>query len=262
MQSWSRMFISQYRSVVTWPSLLRWWFFSIHEKKNSRHFQKLISIRLAQPYSRMIRFRPVSNDLYTFDEIFVHRVYQEVVARLGSVSYMLDAGANIGFASIFINALCGPLKQCVCIEPYSENVKLLRYNLKDFVANNIGHIYEGALWGHDGTVVLNALEKGHVNQLCCSPVSDISSENSVRAYSVTSLIKHAQMPRIDLLKMDIEGGEIHVFAGDVSWLKNVRMLAIEFHGDSRQQSGFDDIMKKYHFSVTAESFHTVIAFRH
>jgi hypothetical protein len=39
------------------------------------------------------------------------------------------------------------------------------------------------------------------------------------------------------------------------------MIAIEFHGDSRERSGFGTIMERYGFQIDDSNPHTVIAIR-
>jgi hypothetical protein len=52
----------------------------------------------------------------------------------------------------------------------------------------------------------------------------------VQAYSVGEITK--DFPRIDYLKMDIEGAELDVFRnGDLTFLKKTRVCAVECHDD-------------------------------
>jgi len=256
-------FFKRYGSLVSFSSLFRWWLFAVRQGRGSHAFTRSIQIRLKAPYSQCIRFRPISNDSYTFDEIFVDQVYKQVADRLSASAYVLDAGANIGFATIFLNTWCGPVTRSVCVEPDESNLCLLRYNIGPLLSRDKAAVYGGALWGADGVVQLGTLEQGHVNQRACTALTGKMAVNGgVRAYAVQSILQRENIPFLDLLKMDIEGGEVDVFAGDVSWLDKVRVLAIEFHGDSRKQSGFDAIMDAHGFTVTdADSSHTIMAIR-
>ena len=64
-----------------------------------------------------------------------------------------------------------------------------------------------------------------------------------------------------LSKIDIEGTEETLFMGDSAWIEKVKLIAIEFHGDSRLRSGFDDIMKRLGFTVDDSYPYTVVAWR-
>jgi FkbM family methyltransferase len=262
VSSWILQFFKRYRPVVSWPSIIRWLLYSVWQGRGSTQYESVIRLRLRFPYACRVMIRPISNDLYTFDEVFLAEVYRDAVRQLGPISYMVDAGANIGFASLYVDALCGPLKKCICIEPDPDNIRILKYNLRHLQKRNALQVQEGALWGHDGIVSLSPLISGHVNQRSCSSQSSVSGVNEVAAFSVSSLLANGFLPRIDLLKIDIEGGETEVFAGDLSWLRNVRMLAVEFHGNSRAETGFDEIMRRFGFDVLSSfSMHTILACR-
>jgi hypothetical protein len=66
---------------------------------------------------------------------------------------------------------------------------------------------------------------------------------------------------LDILKVDIEGAEVELFKGDVGWLSRVRAIAIEFHDDSREVSGFDRLMRDHGFRVLDSNPHTVLALK-
>jgi len=66
---------------------------------------------------------------------------------------------------------------------------------------------------------------------------------------------------VDLLKVDIEGAERQLLRGDVSWLDRVSALAIEFHGDSREDSGFDEKIAAHGLEIVEENRHTTLACR-
>ena len=83
----------------------------------------------------------------------------------------------------------------------------------------------------------------------------------VPGWTMPSLMSLARFDAVDLLKVDIEGGEDHLFAGDSSWLDRVRCLAIEFHNGTRERSGFDAMMKQFGFAVEEANLHTVVAVR-
>jgi hypothetical protein len=76
-----------------------------------------------------------------------------------------------------------------------------------------------------------------------------------------SLVAWSGFAQIDLLKVDVEGAERHLFAGDVTWLQNVQRLLVEWHGDSRQASGFDAIVCAAGFVVRELDDHTTYAYR-
>jgi hypothetical protein len=79
--------------------------------------------------------------------------------------------------------------------------------------------------------------------------------------SMNDILKFAQFEKVDLLKVDIEGAEIELLGGDLAWLNHVGAIAVEFHGDSREVSRFDRIIRANRFGVRCEDRHTVLVVR-
>jgi hypothetical protein len=79
--------------------------------------------------------------------------------------------------------------------------------------------------------------------------------------TMPALIQDSGFPFIDLLKVDIEGAEVELFRGDLGWLNTIGAIAIEFHQDSRERSGFDRIVRDRGFVLHEANQHTVLACR-
>jgi len=47
---------------------------------------------------------------------------------------------------------------------------------------------------------------------------------------MTDLLTDFNVAKVDILKVDIEGGEIDMFRGDAPWLCGIGTLMIELHG--------------------------------
>ncbi len=58
---------------------------------------------------------------------------------------------------------------------------------------------------------------------------------AVPAWSVSDLLAESGLPRVDVLKMDIEGGEEAIFGAPCPWLADVEELLIEAHGERAAQ---------------------------
>jgi hypothetical protein len=77
---------------------------------------------------------------------------------------------------------------------------------------------------------------------------------------MASLFRAGQFEQADLVKVDIEGAEVGLFQ-ESGWLERTRAIAIEFHGDSRRQTGFDDKVRQHGLRIVDETEHTVLAIR-
>ncbi len=230
----------------------------VREQRNAVNYLDPICLQLRWTCGWPIVMRPASNDNYTFKEIIVDDAYGAVVERVNNAKYVLDLGANIGLASVFF-ARYWPEMHVVCVEPDKGNSILLETNLAPLLKTGRAALCLGAVWGQSGSVGLSDLERGHVNQFSCHDLQ--AGELGVPAYTIDELIRIHGLPRVDLLKMDVEGAEVNILTGDTSWLDLVNAIAIEFHGTSRQDSQYDHLMHVAGFEVLDDGGHTVLAIR-
>lgn len=181
---------------------------------------------------RYIRVKYYGNDLYlrlgtsdqcVYDEVVLHKDYE---FDLGFTPMtIVDAGANIGLSSVYY-ANRYPLAEIIAIEPEVSNFAMLERNVRPY-----RHItpVRAALWNHEGLIHLsNPLgEQGQWNKWGTTTTEDGTGEQ-VQAVSVRSLMGQFRLPRIDLLKVDIEGSEVEVFS-TCDWLSFVNALVVETH---------------------------------
>ena len=193
-----------------------------------------------------MRLRPKTIDLWTFDDVFLRQIYG--VLRGERISTMLDLGANIGLVGLYVLSR-NPQAQLAAVEPDSENFALLTRNLPS--ANRLN----AAMWHSDGPVTF-APDTPTTGQ-----VTHAQEGRAVPGLTMASLVRWSGFSRIDLLKVDIEGAERHLFAGDRDWLRRVDRLLVEWHGDSRQASEFDAVVAAEGFSILELDAHTSYAHR-
>jgi hypothetical protein len=96
--------------------------------------------------------RVPSLDVWTFDQIFIKQEYDFDVKRTPKV--IVDAGANIGLASIYFSNKF-PDSKIIAIEPEESNLEILRKNIAPY--DNIIPVC-GALW-HENTRI-NLVDPG------------------------------------------------------------------------------------------------------
>jgi FkbM family methyltransferase len=140
---------------------------------------------------------------------------------------IIDAGANIGCTTIFF-ASRYPDARIIAVEPEASNFEMLQSNCAGLA--NVFPVH-AAIWSHPATLTF-------VNPYCGNWAFAMKERDDdgtpVRGITIPQLIEEFSLSRIDVLKMDIEGGEKEVFsAPDLSWLDKVGMLAIELHDFER-----------------------------
>lgn len=171
--------------------------------------------------------RVPSSDVPTFDQIFIRQEYDFDVKRTPRT--IVDAGANIGLASIYFSNKF-PDAKIIAIEPEESNLEVLRRNIAPY--GNIISVC-GALW-HENTridLVDPGLGKWGFMTQAQDGVEERYGEivHEVQGMTVDTIMKEQGIDHIDILKIDIEGAEREVFRDPSSWIGKVDALIVELH---------------------------------
>lgn len=186
-------------------------------------------------------------DAYTFYEIFLAEQYN-IGFDIKPVT-IIDAGANIGFASVYFSRVY-PDAKIIAIEPDNENYALLCKNNKD---NSNVECVQAALWNDElGVSITNASTSENRGYMV-----DKTDNAMISSLTVNGIMKAYNLSHIDILKIDIEGAEQEVFEGDTSWLDKVSVVIIELHDRMRpfsSSSFFKSISEhKFLFKMSGEN---------
>jgi len=173
------------------------------------------------------QLRIPSSDIPTYKQIFIDNEYTFVVKTQPKV--IIDAGANIGLASIYF-ANRYPNAKIIAIEPEQSNFKILKENIAPY--SNIIPI-QAALWNKNEQI--NLVDPG-LGKWGFMTESKKSSEclldntcHLVTAMTMDKIMEKYSLDKIDILKIDIEGAEKEVFADTSSWIGKVKSIVIELH---------------------------------
>lgn len=222
--------------------------------------EKRLSLRIKRPFERVIVLRENTFDFITFEEVVFEQVYRTIPAHLPVGKRIIDLGANIGLASLYL-ATCYPSSKIAAVEPLSQNYSLLMENLATLIQNGRCLAMEAAVWGKEGTLVLERpdIPDRYNAYTVRQSTSGSNVLSEIQGLTIARIMERAGFHEVDIVKVDIEGAETELFKGDLNWLNYTRAIAIEFHGNSRQASNFDEIMRQYKFTIQAEDGHTVLA---
>lgn len=200
--------------------------------------------------SSPLSLRIPSSDIMTYKQIFLRQDYEFITEEQPDI--IIDAGANIGLASIFF-ANKYPNAKIIAIEPQMNNFELLIKNVESY--SNIFPV-QAALWNQNCEI--NLVDPGLGNWGFMTEEDNSagarlgSFSHKVNAITVDKIIRDYKFDKIDILKIDIEGAEKEVFSDTSSWIENVDALIVELHermkpGCNRSfyngSSGFD---KEWH----------------
>jgi FkbM family methyltransferase len=165
-----------------------------------------------------------SSDAHALYEILVLDEYG-FAGDLGSPSFIIDGGANIGMASLFLlNRYPGV--HIVAVEPSPANFAICQKNLAPYGDRVV--LVQGAIWKDSGRLVLDETvgEEWRTKVRAGEP----HQAGSVEAFTIPQLIARG-WGKVDLLKVDVEGGEREIFGpGAKEWLPQIRNVVIELHG--------------------------------
>lgn len=167
-----------------------------------------------------------TSDIDTYNQVFLWDEYAFNVSKEPKV--IVDAGANIGLASIYF-ANKYPNTKIISIEPEVRNYELLKKNLASY--ENV-HCLHAAVWNVDGTIELVDPGLGNWGFMTQSEkTQDISApvSHTVNAYTIETIMEKFDIDRIDILKVDIEGAEKEVFENPEPWVDRVDSIIAELH---------------------------------
>ena len=207
------------------------------QKKNI--FSKYIRFRLPE-LKEPIYLRHNTSDVKTFDKVFLENEYNFTLKD--SPQVIIDAGANIGAASIYF-AVKYPEARIISLEPEKSNFNILVKNSKKY--KNICCLNK-ALWHTKEPLYIKNPEANKESFEVQS--KSLSQEiEFIEGISINELMANFKINQIDILKIDIEGSEKEVFSHNTEWLNKVGLIFIEFHDRKKPgcRESFSKAIKDY-----------------
>jgi FkbM family methyltransferase len=172
--------------------------------------------------------------------------------------FIVDAGANAGYSALRFQKDF-PGARIIALEPAPSNVIQFKKNCALY-PNII--LDEKALWATNTRLRIRAPDAAqNAFQVEEDPNGDIEG------VSIDDVMQRHRLPRIDLLKIDIEGSEKVVFAHSnaKNWLGAVSMIMIEIH-DRRVEEGCAEAVERavkdqFHFCGFVDEYALYISHR-
>lgn len=193
-------------------------------------------------YPVYFRGQSTRSDLTMFNQIFFAKEYNISVPLDPKI--IIDLGANVGFASVYF-ANRFPGAKIFSLEPDKENYKLACKNVKEY--KNI-QIVQGAAWNTSEEI--HVVDKGYGEASFMIELGP--GANTVKAFTVESIMEIMKTDYIDILKIDIEGAEKEIFeSGYEDWLPLTKIIIIETHDRYKKGSSKSVLsaISEYDFSL-------------
>ena len=177
-------------------------------------------------------------------EIFEENSYYYISDVLQSGQTFVDVGANVGYFSLFASKIVGPRGRVIAFEPGEFACGLLRRN-RELNRLQWLKIHQLGLGDKDETVSFNC---GNPGMDVYSSLGEIRHQNAAKvSFSEIEIelrrgdnwANENGLHHIDLMKIDVEGGELQVLKGMAGILREHRVhrLLIEISRD--MASAFD-----------------------
>jgi FkbM family methyltransferase len=186
-----------------------------------------------------------------YGEIFGTKLYEaRYTPQAGDI--IIDAGAYVGMFSYRAARLVGETGMVIAVEPDKRNIEVLEVNLKGIP--NI-KVVNAALSNTDGWCDLFVSDC----TACHSIIhKDGGHPERVPTVSVDSLVEQLGLPRVDMIKMDIEGAEVVALEGSVQTLRsnNTKLAIASYHAladGTREQESIQELLAGLGYVVTTRN---------
>jgi FkbM family methyltransferase len=176
-----------------------------------------------------IAFRPFTDDVDKTASTY--ETNTRSLIDLHNANVAIDVGANIGVLTLWISRIVGPTGKVLALEPEPDNFQVLQYNVGLNSIDNVVplQVALGSATGHASMWIPSPSEMGRVGQI---PSGHPKSRNFQATLTTLDLLAAScNLTTIDLIKIDVEGGELSVLKGGTNSLRKFGpKLIIEVHG--------------------------------
>ncbi len=126
---------------------------------------------------------------------------------------VIDGGGCYGDTALYFAALAGPTGAVVSFEFMEDNLRIFRDNLSlNAALSKRISVIPKALWNRSGQT-LTFDSNGPGTRISSGPAAAVARK--VESVSIDDVAKTAPLPRIDFIKLDIEGSELSALHGAV-----------------------------------------------
>ncbi|WP_159460189.1 FkbM family methyltransferase [Tistlia consotensis] len=185
-----------------------------------------VTIRVA-PYDFRLRLPPLFGHQGS-TWIYVQREYYEpLLLGLGTFvrpgGVFIDGGANQGIFTCAAARLCGPEGRVVAIEPQSYARAALEQNIRLNGFRSVA-IVPKALFDSEGTALLDRSASA-VSASIVRRFGERETE-TVETTTLDRLVEELALPRVDVIKLDVEGAELPALRGAARTIAACRPILV------------------------------------
>ncbi|MFA9189972.1 FkbM family methyltransferase [Flavobacterium sp. FZUC8N2.13] len=193
------------------------------------------------------------SDYSVFNQVFSFEEYSTVSSVLNlnkefdfKESVLIDAGANVGFATIYLSQK-KIFDKIFCIEPSKSNFEILKKNVSSLDTTINLTLLENALSAkeNESFYIENHFRDGKDWSLTTTQ----RENGEVKGITINEIIKKHQLEEITLLKIDIEGAERFIFdeSENLAFLDKTKVIVVEIHDEFNIRQDIYQVLKNNNF---------------
>ena len=181
----------------------------------------------------------ISRDLliYGIREETASQAFQKELRALLKVTegkvVVLELGANIGYYALMEAKVLGNRSKILAFEPDVNNINLLRANIAINGYNDLFNVKHAAVGGEDGKAILALSNHSNLHRILpnghyLKKNTDSGNKVEVEMYTVKTILAQHNIQNIDVnvIRMDVEGYEAHIFRGMEELIESAGKLLI------------------------------------
>lgn len=183
---------------------------------NPRYSDRPLITRRIRGYPSSLRFNPRTymGRFLDYRGMFEEGVVSRFAGAIRPGDTVLDVGANVGLFTLVASHHVGPFGHVIAVEPQSGVVDLLHENIARNRIRNAS-VLPVALGRErmQGWLHQRSVNDGEATLRLAAGEASVGTAASVRVVPLDDLLPELTVNRVDVMKIDVEGGESDVLDG-------------------------------------------------
>ncbi len=174
--------------------------------------------------------------------------YLQAIVKPGWVC--IDIGANVGYYSTKLSKLCGSTGKVIAIEPVPLFANVFKRNAHKFALPNI-ELQQVALGGENKKITMGTpIIEGVFRHGLTHVLSEKEQETGLETFEAEMKVPDelfANITKLDFIKCDVEGYEVHLFPYLLSTIEKFKpLIQIEISNQENRKM-LNDILRNYNY---------------
>jgi FkbM family methyltransferase len=202
--------------IVPFPRAKRW-MRDLHPRLHAMGLMKPVRIEIEPHVSLLLDPQDlVSRTILTsLRSRWEPEIWAAISGGLRPGAVFFDVGAHIGYYTLKAASLVGPKGAVVAFEPNPRTAATLRSNVQASEAANVS-VQEVACTDRSGALTFyDATQRGNTgaSSMSAKNAGANAAEFTVMGRRIDDVVGELRITRLDVMKIDAEGAELHVLRG-------------------------------------------------